>query len=71
MIKHNNLATTLVLDLPFSLPFCSYPTAADVDQHGVQPLPATLPLVDFRGASLHRSKNYSAVPVSTLTHAQV
>ena len=56
---------------PRSLPFCRYPTAAEVVEHGVQPLPAILPLVDFERARPHRSRRYTAVPASRLTPAQV
>ena len=35
------------MEEPRPLPFCAYPTRRDVAQHGLQPLPARLPLVDF------------------------
>ena len=38
------------------LPYSAYPKARDVAQHGVQPLPASLPLVDFAGAQPYRSR---------------
>ena len=53
------------------LPYCSYPGAADVVQHGVQRLPRILPLVDFERARPHRSLRYATVPARTLTSAQV
>jgi hypothetical protein len=56
---------------PRPLPFCRYPSAAEVAEHGVQPLPAMLPLADFERARLHRSRRYTAVPASRLTPAQV
>jgi hypothetical protein len=56
---------------PRPLPFCRYPTAADILEHSVQPLPAVLPLVDFERARPHRSRRYTAVPASRLTPAQV
>jgi len=56
---------------PRSLPFCRYPSAADVVEHGVQPLPAILPLVDFERARPYRSRRYTAVPASRLTPNQV
>src|SRR6516225_11099675 len=34
------------MDEPLPLPYCPYPGAADVAQHGVQPLPMTLPFVE-------------------------
>jgi hypothetical protein len=45
---------------PAPLPYCAYPKAADVAQHGVQPLPAVLPLVDFERARVHRSRRYTS-----------
>ena len=56
---------------PRPLPFCAYPTAKDVVQHGVQTLPACLPLVDFEQAQPHRSRRYATVPAARLTPAQV
>jgi hypothetical protein len=34
-------------DEPRPLPYSAYPTARDVAWHGLQPLPPSLPLVDF------------------------
>jgi hypothetical protein len=56
---------------PRPLPHCSYPGAAEVAQHGVQLLPAVLPLVDFERARAHRSARYLAVPATHLMPAQV
>jgi hypothetical protein len=56
---------------PRPLPYCPYPRAVDVAQHGVQSLPASLPLVDFERARPHRSPRYAAVPATHLTPAQV
>jgi hypothetical protein len=56
---------------PLPLPFCAYPTAADLAQHGVPLLPERLPLVDFERARPHRSIRYAAVPANRLTAAQV
>src|SRR5262245_28281997 len=56
---------------PLPLPHCSYPSAADAVQHGVQRLPATLPLVDFERARPHRSPQYATVPAGHLTSAQI
>ena len=36
---------------PHPLPYAEYPKAADVGRHGLQPLPESLPLVDFARAS--------------------
>ena len=56
---------------PLPLPHCAYPSAADVVEHGVQKLPAILPLVDFETARPHRSNRYTAVPAAYLTPAQL
>src|SRR5215475_16053625 len=56
---------------PRALPYCSYPSAADVAQHGVQILPPSLPLVDFERARPHRSLRYAAMPASYLTPLEV
>jgi hypothetical protein len=56
---------------PRPLPYSAYPKAGDVDQHRVQPLPASLPLVDFAGAWPYRSSRYSAVVAADLTPAQL
>jgi hypothetical protein len=56
---------------PRPLPYSAYPKASDVARHGVQPLPASLPLVDFAQAKPYRSSHYTAVPADRLTPAQV
>jgi hypothetical protein len=56
---------------PEALPPCSYPTAADVDQHGVQPLPDDLPVVDMTGAERYRSRRYRTTRTSVLAEAQL
>jgi hypothetical protein len=56
---------------PRPLSFCRYPSAEEVAEHGVQPLPAILPLIVFERARPHRSRRYTAVPASRLTRAQV
>src|SRR5215204_451345 len=53
------------------LPYSAYPRARDVAQHGIQPLPASLPLVDFARAAPHRSTRYSTVLAPDLTPAQM
>jgi hypothetical protein len=58
-------------DEPRPLPYSAYPTARDVAQHGVQPLPASLPLVDFARAQPHRSSRYSTVVAAELQPAQL
>jgi hypothetical protein len=56
---------------PRPLLHCPYPGSADVAQHGMQLLPASLPLADFERARPHRSHRYTAVPATRLTAAQV
>jgi hypothetical protein len=57
--------------LPRPLPHCSYPRARDLSEHGLQPLPERLPLVDFASAEPHRSRRHAAVPLSRLEPAVV
>jgi hypothetical protein len=58
-------------DEPRPLPYSDYPTASDVAQHGLQPLPASLPLVDFAQAKPYRSSRYSTVLATELTKEQL
>ena len=58
-------------DEPRPLPYSDYPTASDVAQHGLQPLPASLPLVDFAQAKPYRSSRYSTVLAPELTKEQL
>src|ERR687896_863790 len=58
-------------DEPRPLPYSDYPTASDVAQHGLQPLPASLPLVDFAQAKPYRSSRYSTVLAPELTQEQL
>src|SRR5918998_6529696 len=58
-------------DEPRTLPYCAYPKASDVAQHGVQLLPASLPLVDFVRAQPYRSRRYSTDLAPDLTPAQM
>jgi hypothetical protein len=53
------------------LPYSDYPKARDVSQHGIQPLPASLPLVDFARAAPHRSSRYSTVLATELMQGQL
>lgn len=57
-------------DGPRQLPYVAYPKAADVDKHGLQPLPESLPLVDFERVKPHRSR-YSTVLATELTAEQL
>jgi hypothetical protein len=58
-------------DEPRPLPYSDYPRARDVSQHGIQPLPASLPLVDFARAKPYRSSRYSTVLATELTKDQL
>ena len=63
--------SSLPADSPRSLPYCAYPRAREVTQHGVQVLPAVLPLVDFTQAQPYRSIQYKAIEAARLLPAQV
>ena len=56
---------------PRPLPHAAYPGSADVDRHGLQPLPESLPTADFARARPHRSSRYSAVVATDLTPEQL
>ena len=56
---------------PRPLPYSAYPRARDAARHGLQPLPGSLPLVDFAGAQPYRSTRYSTVDAADLTPAQL
>ena len=53
------------------LPYSAYPRARDVARHGLQPLPASLPLVKFAQAKPYRSSRYSTVIATELTKEQL
>jgi hypothetical protein len=59
------------VDQPQRLPYCEYPTAKDTDQHGLQPLPQELPLVDLEAAQPYRSIEYKPVVAETLERFQM
>lgn len=59
------------LDQPHSLPFCDYPTAKDIDQHGLQQLPVSIEAVDLTKASLYRSTQYKPVLAKNLDYVQI
>src|ERR687890_2396768 len=58
-------------DEPRPLPYSDYPRASDVAQHGLQPLPASLPLVDSAQAKPSRSSRYSTMLAPELTKEQL
>ena len=58
-------------DEPLPLPYAEYPKAADVDRHGLQPLPGSLPLMDLARARPHRSIRYSTAGAMGLTMDQL
>src|ERR687894_2291994 len=71
LVKPAELPGRISSDEPRPLPYSAYPTASDVARHGVQPLPASLPLVDFARAAPHRSSRYSTVVATELTMEQL
>ena len=56
---------------PRDLPYSAYPKAVDVAHHGLQPLPTSLPLVDFARAKPYRSSRYTTVLATELTKEQL
>jgi hypothetical protein len=68
--KYDQVSTKTSSDGPRHLPYVAYPKAADIDQHGLQPLPESLPLVDFAQARSHRSR-YTTVNATDLTRARL
>jgi hypothetical protein len=58
-------------DGPRPLPYSEYPKAVDVADHGLQPLPESLPLVDFTRAEPYRSRRYTPVLATELTKDQL
>src|ERR687889_964834 len=71
LIKPAELPGSISSDEPRPLPYSAYPKAREVAQHGVQPLPAYLPLVDFARAQPYRSRRYTTVVATDLTPVQV
>jgi hypothetical protein len=71
MSERGTFDNPLSADGPRSLPYCAYPQARDVTQHGVQVLPAVLPLVDFTQAQPYRSRQYTTIAAAGLTPAHV
>lgn len=57
-------------DGPRHLPYAEYPKAKDVAWHGLQPLPESLPIVDFERAEPYRSR-YSTVVATGLAPEQI
>jgi hypothetical protein len=45
---------------PQHLPFCDYPSAKDIDLHGIQLLPDELPIVDLKAVQRYRSNQYDS-----------
>src|SRR5262245_43062489 len=65
------LETTPLCEEPQPLPFCTYPKASDVAEHGIQDLPKHLPLIDLEHVRRHRSRRFTTIPATHLTSAQV
>ena len=58
-------------DGPRHLPYAAYPKARDAAQHGLQPLPESLPPLDLARADPYRSGRYSTVIATELTPGQL
>ena len=56
---------------PELLPHCSYPDAADRHLHGMQPLPARIPAVNFRAVQRYRSQRYTVASLDKLPPGKV
>ncbi len=54
-----------------NLPRCKYPSAADISNHGFQPLPETLPHIDLHGAQKYRSNRVKPVIINSFTSKQI
>jgi hypothetical protein len=55
---------------PRDLPWCRYPGIADVHLHGLQHLPADLPMLDLAGSRPYRSERHRPVGLEALAPAQ-
>lgn len=53
------------------IPRCTYPKAGDMDLHGLQYLPKTIPSIDWEAIKTYRSKNYSALSLSELSKDKI
>lgn len=51
--------------LPLKLPWCVYPTCAEIQQHGLFDLPKNLPLVDLEKAKKYRTTLYTAEEIKS------
>ena len=69
--RHHPLEYGSDPDGPLQLPYSDYPKAVDVADHGLQPLPESLPLVDFARAEPYRSSRYTTVLATELTKDQL
>lgn len=54
---------------PLHLPWCHFPKALDIKEHGIQTLPNRLEPVDFDLVSKYRSNNYKAKPIKSEDHS--
>jgi hypothetical protein len=61
-VHHSRPAGKTDADTTDQLPFCAYPTAAEVDQHGIQPLPETLPVIDLTCGDAYRNQQRRITP---------
>jgi hypothetical protein len=53
------------------LPYYDYPRAADTAQHGVQPLPVELPVMNLDAGNPYRSETYKAIVIDKFNHQKV
>ena len=63
--------SSAIIESPRSLPYYAYPSAVDIEQHGLQKLPAVLPIVDFTQARPYRSRRYTTLTAAQLTPVKV
>ena len=59
------------MKLPNKLPRCKYPKASDIHLHGLQPLPVTMPSIDWEAIMASRRKHYSAISLGELSKDKI
>ena len=57
--------------IPQKLPKCSYPSARDIDQHGLRQLPKKLTAVNWSAIKKYRSTEYSTTPLKQLSNNKI
>lgn len=63
--------TDVYADTAQTLPWCDYPSAAEMARHGLQELPSVWPLIDHERARPYRSRRYRPIEAAALTPAQL